>query len=116
VVTLNGNNEPNPKFLFIAGSTLATAVDTKFILTNGAKAESVLWALGTAATLRTNSVLEGSIMARTAITFGTQSELHECALAQSAVTFENEGSIELNYYTADGLGNAQAGSTRHLRG
>jgi hypothetical protein len=98
VVTLDGNNEDNPVFLFQALSTLVTAADTYFILKNGAKAENVYWALGTAATLGANSVVEGSILAGTAITFGTKSELHGCALAQSAVTFESEGSIEPNHY------------------
>jgi hypothetical protein len=107
VVTLDGLNEPNPEFLFIAGSTLVTAADTSFSLINGAKAENVLWALGSAATLGANSHLQGSILAGTAITFGTQSELHGCALAQSAVTFESEGSVVLNHYIADGPGNAR---------
>jgi type VI secretion system secreted protein VgrG len=91
-VTLDGDG----KYLFIAVSTLVTAADTSFILTNGAKAENVLWALGTAATLGARSVVEGSILAGTAITFGTESKLHGCALAQSAVTFESGGSIGLN--------------------
>jgi hypothetical protein len=104
VVTLDGMNEPNPVFLFIAGSTLVTAADTSFILIKGAKAENVHWALGTAATLGARSVVEGSILAGTAITFGTKSVLHGCALAQSAVTFESEGSTELNHYVDDGIG------------
>jgi hypothetical protein len=85
VVTLDGRNETNPVFLFIAGSTLVTAADTYFILKNGAKAENVRWALGTAATLGANSVIEGSILAGTSITFGTKSKLYGCALAQAAV-------------------------------
>jgi hypothetical protein len=48
--------------------------------------------------------------------FGTQSKLEGCALAQSAVTFESEGTIDLNHYIANGPGNVQAGSARHLRG
>jgi hypothetical protein len=95
-VTLDGLNQANPVFLFQAGSTLVTAANTHFFLMNGAKAENVLWALGTAATLGARSVVEGSILAGTAITFGTESELRGCALAQSAVTFESEGSIDLN--------------------
>jgi len=116
VVTLDGNHEAHPVFLFQAVSTLVTAADTYFILKNGAKAENVLWALGTAATLGANSTVEGSILAGTAITFGTKSVLHGCALAQSAVTFESEGSVQLNHYIADGPGNAQAGLARRLRG
>jgi hypothetical protein len=101
VVTLDGENQPHPVFLFQAGTTLVTAADTSFILINGAKAENVLWALGTAATLGARSVVEGSILAGTAITFGTKSELHGCALAQSAVTFESGGSVVINHYTDD---------------
>jgi hypothetical protein len=90
-VTLDGEGDENSVFLFQAGTTLVTAADTYFILINGAKAENVLWALGTAATLGARSVVQGSILAGTAITFGTQSILHGCALAQSAVTFESTG-------------------------
>jgi hypothetical protein len=93
VVTLDGQGQANPEFLFIAGSTLVTAADTYFILINGAKAENVLWVLGSAATLGARSVVQGSILAKTAITFGAQSILHGCALAQSAVTFESQGYI-----------------------
>jgi hypothetical protein len=97
-VTLDGSYEDNPVFLFIAGSTLVTAADTYFILENGAKAENVYWALGSAATLGADSILEGSILAGTAITFGSRSTLHGCALAQSAVTFESEGSVMVDHY------------------
>ncbi len=116
MVTLDGLNEANPVFLFQALSTLVTAADTSFILKNGAKAENVLWALGTAATLGANSTVDGSILAGTAITFGTKSVLHGCALAQSAVTFESEGSVDAKYYEGYKDGIAEAGSTRHLRG
>jgi hypothetical protein len=98
VVTLDGNNEPNPEFRFKAGSTLITAADTHFILINGAKAEKVLWALGTAATIGARSVVAGSILAGTAITFGTESKLLGCALAQSAVTFESKGYVDVVHY------------------
>ena len=113
VVTLDGLNEDNPTFIFQATSTLVTAADTNFILKNGAKAENVLWVLGTAATLGANSIIEGSILAGTAITFGTKSVLHGCALAQSAVTFESEGSVDVTHYE-DSI--AGTNSARYLRG
>jgi hypothetical protein len=111
-VTLDGKGQPNPVFLFQAGSTLVTAAGTYFKLVNGAKAENVLWALGTAATLGANSILEGSILAGTAITFGTKAKLNGCALAQSAVTFASDGTIDINHYVMD----QAAGSDRRLRG
>jgi hypothetical protein len=91
-VTLDGEGT----YVFQAGTTLVTAADTYFILKNGAKAENILWVLGTAATLGARSVVEGSILAKTAITFGPQSELRGCALAQAAVTFSGAGAINLN--------------------
>jgi hypothetical protein len=94
-VTLDGMNEANPVFLFIAGSTLVTAANTYFILINGAKAANIIWALGSAATLGADSVLEGSILAGTAITFLTKSEIRGCALAQSAVTFASRGYVNV---------------------
>jgi hypothetical protein len=93
VVTLDGINQANPVFLFQAGTTLVTAADTTFILKNGARAESILWALGSAATLGANSVVPGSILAGTSITFGHLSTLNGCALALAAVTFESEGIV-----------------------
>ena len=93
VVTLDGEGDPNSVFLFQAVTTLVTGADTSIIMTNGARADNVVWVLGTAATLGASSVLQGSILAGTAITLGTKSELHGCALAQTFVSFESEGSI-----------------------
>jgi hypothetical protein len=56
-VTLDGNGV----FLFIAVTTLVAAADIEFILIDGAVAENVAWALGTAATLGARSVVEGSM-------------------------------------------------------
>jgi hypothetical protein len=89
--------------LYLA-STLTTAADTYFILKNGTKAENVYWAIGSAATLGANSVLEGSILAGTSITFGTGSELRGCALAKAAGTFSSNGYIQLNHYIGDDRG------------
>jgi hypothetical protein len=94
--TLDGQDDPNAKFLFQAGTTLTTAANTYFELVGGARAENVLWVLGTAATLGANSTLEGSILAGTAITFGTKAKQHGCALAQTFVSFPGEGSVILN--------------------
>jgi hypothetical protein len=95
VVTLDGENDPNSVFLFQAVSTLVTGAGTSVVLQNGARAENVLWAVGTAATLGASSDIKGSMLTGSAITFLTNSELHGCALAQSAVTFESGGSIKL---------------------
>jgi len=109
VVTLDGLNQTDPVFLFQAGTTLVTAANTHFILKNGARAENVLWALGTGATLGANSVLEGSILAGSAITLGTKAKLNGCALAQTAVSFNGPGFHEQE-------GKPAFNTLRHLRG
>jgi hypothetical protein len=94
-VTLDGMGDEDAEFVFIAGTTLITAANTFFILQNGAKAENILWVLGTAATLGANSILEGSILAGTAITVGTAAELRGCVIALTAVTFETRGYVNV---------------------
>jgi hypothetical protein len=92
-VTLDGRGDESAMFLFQAGSTFVTAADTSFILQNGAKAENVVWALGTAATLGARSVVAGSIFAGTAITMGENAKIEGCAIAMTAATFEHEGYV-----------------------
>ena len=93
-VHLDAQGDQNAKFLFQAVSNLSTGAGSEIVLIDGAKAENVLWALGTAATLGAFSVLEGSIIAGTSITLGQRSELNGCAIAKAAVTFESAGHVE----------------------
>jgi hypothetical protein len=93
IVTLDGENEINPTFLFQAGTSLTAADNVYFILINGARFENVCWVLGTAANLKANSTIPGSILAGTAINFGINTVLNGCALAQTAVTFDGGGSV-----------------------
>jgi hypothetical protein len=95
VVTLDGLNQPNPEWLFQAGTTLVTAANTYFVLKNGALAENVVWALGTSAVLGSNSVLEGSILVAGVITLGAQAKINGCVLAQGSVTFAGGGIVVL---------------------
>ncbi|KAJ1472608.1 SRCR-like domain-containing protein, partial [Baffinella frigidus] len=93
-----------------------TAASTSFRLINGARADNVIWALGTAATLGANSVLEGSILAGSAITVGTNAQIHGCALAQTAVTFETAGRPPLLHWTTLFGDTAPAAPQGPLRG
>jgi ADP-glucose pyrophosphorylase len=82
-------------FLFQAGTTLTTAASTYFNLINGAKAKNVLFALGSAATLGANSVLEGSLIVGTSVTVGIEAEVNGCIIAKAAVTYEGRGGTTL---------------------
>jgi hypothetical protein len=93
VVTLDGQNKEDPTFLFQALTAVTVGADVSFILINGAKAENIVWATGTSATIGANSVFEGSILGGTTISFGSNSVAHGCALSQSTVSFASDVSL-----------------------
>ena len=94
VVTLNGGNNPDAKFLFQA-STLNIGANTRIHLIN-AKAENVFWAVDTTAVLGADTVFVGSIIAGTSITLGAGAMLQGCALAGTAVTLGAGASIDVS--------------------
>ncbi|HET6459009.1 MAG TPA: ice-binding family protein [Nitrosopumilaceae archaeon] len=67
-LTLSGSGV----YIFKIGSTLTTAAgNSHVVLTNGASASDVFWAVGSSATLGTNSVLKGTVIAYSSITATT---------------------------------------------
>jgi hypothetical protein len=94
-ITLDGQNQPNPVFLFQA-TTLGTGANTTFILVNGTKSENILWAVGAAAATGASSVLEGSILSGAATSLGAGAEVHGCVLALAAVGFGAGTSVTAN--------------------
>jgi hypothetical protein len=97
-VTLDGNNEINPTFIFISTSAMTIGANVYFILNDGARFENILWVLGTAATVGANATVPGSVLAGTSITLGDNSRLEGCALAQEAVTFAGGGHASSGKY------------------
>lgn len=87
-LTLSGNGV----YIFKIGSTLVTAAGpgaSNVILTNGASANNVFWAVGSSATLGTGSVLKGTIIAFTSITATTNVAVDGRLLAiNGAVTLD----------------------------
>jgi hypothetical protein len=58
-------------WVFQANSALTTAVDSKIILTGGAKASNVWWFVGSSATLNGGTIFQGSVLASASISMGT---------------------------------------------
>ncbi len=83
-VTLDGQNESNPVFIFQISSTLISGTSSEVVLKNGATAANVFWAVGSSATLGPSSINKGIILAYTAITFNSGATLEGRALAQNA--------------------------------
>ena len=90
-VTLNGNGNSSAVFIFQIGSTLTTAAGNSLVnLINGAHASNVFWQVGSSATLGTNTIFNGTILAQASITLTTGAVLNGRALARTgAVALAN---------------------------
>lgn len=90
-VTLDAQGNPDAVFIFQISSTLITGSGSHIVLANGAKACNVFWQVGSSATLGTNSVFKGNILALTSITVTTGVNLEGRALARNgAVTLDTD--------------------------
>jgi hypothetical protein len=90
-VTLDAQGDPAAVFIFQISSTLTTGSGSHVVLANGAKACNVFWQVGSSATLGTNSVFKGNILALTSITVTTGVNLDGRALARNgAVTLDSD--------------------------
>lgn len=88
-LTLDAQGDPNAVFIFQSGSTLTTAAGSQVVLINGAQACHVFWQLGSSATLGTNSVFKGNILALTSATLTTGANVEGSVLARNgAVTLD----------------------------
>ncbi len=90
-LTLDGDGDPNAVFIFQADSTLTTAAEnSEIILINGAQPCNVFWQVGSSATLGTNTLFVGHILAMASITATTGAEVHGQLLALDyAVTLDS---------------------------
>lgn len=69
-------------WIFQIASTLTTTAGRQIILSGGAQAKNVFWQVGTSATLGTNSVFQGNILADQSITLTTGAVLNGRALTR----------------------------------
>ncbi len=89
ILTLDGGGNPNASWIFQVGSALTTAAGgvgtpaSQVKLIGSASAHNVFWEMGSAATLGTNSIFAGTLMAKSSITLGTGATLNGRALAET---------------------------------
>jgi hypothetical protein len=88
--TLDAQGDANAVFIFQISSTLTTLGSTQIILAGNAQAKNVFWQVGSSATLGTNSVFQGNILALQSITMDTGATLTGRVLARNgAVTMDS---------------------------
>lgn len=86
--TLTLSGDADSIFVFQAGSTLITASNSKIVL-NGVDPCNVFWQVGSSATLGTNSIFKGNILAMESITLNTGANVAGRVLARTgAVTMD----------------------------
>ena len=90
-LVLDGAGNPDSVFIFQTDSTLTTASNSSVTLINGAQECNVYWQVLSSATLGTNSVFAGNILALQSVTVTTNVLVHGRALARSAsVTLDSD--------------------------
>jgi hypothetical protein len=84
ILTLDAKGDANAVWIFKVGSTFITDAGTSIVLAGGAQAGNIYWSVGTSATLGTNSVFYGIILADQSITLTTGATLNGVAYARTA--------------------------------
>lgn len=83
-LTLDGGGDPNAVWIFQVVSTVTTASGNSQVnLIGSGQAENVFWQVGSSATLGTNTVFAGNILAQASITLNTGAILNGRALART---------------------------------
>jgi hypothetical protein len=89
ILRLDAQGNTNSVFIFQIASTLTTLSGSQVILQNGAQAANIFWQVGSSATLGTNSIFNGTILAQASVTLTTGAALNGRALARTgAVTLD----------------------------
>jgi hypothetical protein len=90
VLTLDGQGLSTARFVFQIGSTLTTASASSVVLINNAKANNVIWQVGSSATLGTTTNFQGIILALASITANTGVTVSGSLIAlNAAVTLDS---------------------------
>ena len=92
---LNAQGNPDAQFVFQIGSTLTTASTASIELINGAQADNVFWQVGSSATIGTDSVIYGSILADASITLTTGASLTGRAVALNGAVTMDDNSVSV---------------------
>jgi hypothetical protein len=105
-VTLDGLGDPAAVFIFQAGSTLLAASSSRVALIGEAQPCNVFWQVGSSATIGTDSVFVGTVMALTSITLETRATVQGRMLARNG-----QVSLDTNVITRPTCASTPPGTT-----
>jgi hypothetical protein len=122
-LTLDGQNNPNAKFIFQIGGALNSSAVAKIVLTNGATPNNVYWVVLNACGLGANTTFFGTIMAGAAIAAGDNCQIQGKLLSVAGAIAINNSYLSNNgssmfYADADhdGYGNPAVSSCFYVAG
>ncbi len=88
-LTLDGQGNENAVWIFQIASTLTTTSGLNVILANGANPKNIFWAVGSSATLGTNTIFYGNILAHISITMNSTVQMVGRSLASTGSVTAN---------------------------
>ena len=111
LLTLDAQTKPGALFVFQIQSTLNETANSNVSVINGTADTGIFWRVGTSATLDTNAMFAGNILAGQSITLNTNSAI-ECgrALAQGGSVTLNTNVVSNSCSFNDGTGRSDFGS------
>jgi hypothetical protein len=83
-VTLDAQLDPAAVFIFQIGTSWDMSAGTEIVLVNGADVSNIYFQVGSSATLGTNAVFRGTILADQSITLGMGADVYGRVLARDA--------------------------------
>ena len=97
-LTLDFTGNPNADFVFQIGSTLITASNSSVIVNNGNSTSGVYWQVGSSATLGTNTMFAGNILAHDSVGLDPYAEIlgGRAIALNAAVTMSGTNGISNN--------------------
>ncbi len=88
-LVLDAQGDPGAVFVFQVGSTLTTGSNASVVFVNGGQDCRAFWQIGSSATLGTDTVFAGSLLALTSISLNTRASVSGRVLARNgAVTLD----------------------------
>ena len=105
--TLTLNGTATDVWVFQAPSALTANVGSQIVLTGGAKASNVWWYVGSSATLQTNAIFNGNVLASASITL--QNLATSCGRLLAGAGGSGAFVLDTNTVSVPGHPNAPAG-------
>lgn len=114
VLTLNALNDANALFVFQIGSSLTTASASSVNVINGGENNGLFWQVGSSATLGTNTIFAGNILADQSVTMNTSAKI----LCGRAIALVGAVTMDTNTISngLDGCGTIEGGSSDYGSG